>query len=118
MNSSDLKRLRINEQYVMTPLQFLVSIGIATPNLHKNITIHDLHYILQENLHHAGLKNVSADKIYRGEIILIGTLNNFYPYYNPTRSKTNELLEVPGTSQSNSSMSSKQVKIFRLDKQI
>lgn len=85
MNKKDLKKLKIDDSFVIEPFKFLLKFGIECSELSQKITIHDLHYILQNRLHHASVKNVSVDKIYRGDIILIGKPNNFLPYYNPLR---------------------------------
>lgn len=94
MNKTDLKRLRIDDRYVIEPTKFLIRMGVECSSEDNKITIHDLHYILQNRLYHAGIKSVSADKIYRGEIVLVGKPNKFYPYYNPIRCDLNICCEV------------------------
>lgn len=88
MNKRDLKKLKIDSSYVISPDRFLSMFGIECDNLSK-INIHDLHYILNDHLYHVGVNQISAEKIYRGEILLIGTLNNFKPYYRPILYKVN-----------------------------
>lgn len=89
MNKRDLKKLKIDDSFVIDPMRFLIGLGVECSHLNKQVGDHDLHYILQGSLHHASVKSVSIDKIYRGEIILIGKPNNFHPYYNPVRCKVN-----------------------------
>lgn len=87
MNKKDLKKLRIDKTYVISPERFLIRLGIEGSSICNKLTSHELHYILQKELHHAGIKNLTADKVYCGDIILIGTPNKFFPYYNPLRCK-------------------------------
>ena len=56
--------------------------GIECTNI-KKLNIHDLHYILGNHLNHAGINQINIDKIYRGEILLIGTEKSFKAYYRP-----------------------------------
>ena len=85
MNKKDLKRLRIVDMYVMSPKRFLIRLGIKGVTEKTKITIKDLHFILEHKLCHADMFDVKPDAIYRGDILLIGTTNEFYPYYNPMR---------------------------------
>lgn len=96
MNRRDLKRLKIDPSFVVTPDRFLSMFGIDCNQI-KKISIHDLHYILGKNLHHAGVNQISIDRICKGEIILIGTPNNFKSYYRPIihRIKINNTIEEP-----------------------
>ena len=85
MNKKDLKRLRIDESYVMSPKRFLIRLGITcVPKIGK-ITFKHLHFILEHKLCHADVFDVKPDAIYRGDIFLVGSPNEFYPYYNPMR---------------------------------
>ena len=85
MNKRDLKKLRIDESYVMSPKRFLIRLGIkGVPKIGK-ITLKHLHFILEHKLCQADIFDVKADAIYRGDIFLIGTAGEFYPYYNPMR---------------------------------
>lgn len=82
MDKRDLKRLRIDSGYVISPDKFLGMFGIECNNI-KKINIHDLHYILGNQLNHVGINKLDPDKVYTGEILLIGTLKNFRAYYRP-----------------------------------
>lgn len=82
MNKRDLKRLNIDPSYVISPSRFISIFGIESDNI-KKISIHDIHYILGSNLNHAGINQISPDKIYKGEIILIGDVKYFKAYYRP-----------------------------------
>lgn len=84
MNKRDLKRLKIDSSFIISPERFISMFGIECDNISK-INIHDLHYILGKNLNHAGVNQIDLDKIYTGEILLIGTINNFKAYYRPIR---------------------------------
>lgn len=94
MNRRDLKRLNIDSSFIISPDRFLAMFGIECDKL-KKITIHDLHYILGDNLKHAGVNKINHNSLYTGEIILIGTENNFKPYYRPIiyRIKVNDKIE-------------------------
>ena len=82
MNKSDLKKLKIDSRYIISPEKFLLMFGIECNNI-KKVDIHDLHYILGNSLKHAGVNKVNINSIYNGEILLIGTEKYFKPYYRP-----------------------------------
>lgn len=82
MNKRDLKRLKIDSSFVISPERFIAMFGIECNNI-KKLSIHDLHYILGKNLNHAGVNQINFDNLYRGDILLIGTPNNFKAYYRP-----------------------------------
>ena len=94
MNKRDLKRLKIDSSFVISPERFIAMFGIECDNI-KKINIHDLHYILGKNLNHAGVNQISLDSLYRGDILLIGTPNNFKAYYRPIvyKVKVNNIIE-------------------------
>lgn len=94
MNKRDLKRLRIDPSYIISPERFMTMFGIESDKV-KKLTIHDLHYILGSSLNHVGVNKINPDKIYNGEIILIGTVKYFKPYYRPIiyRIKVNDKIE-------------------------
>lgn len=82
MNKRDLKKLKIDPSYIISPEKFLLMFGIECNNI-KKIDMHDLHYILGSSLKHAGVNKVNINSVYNGEIILIGTEKHFKPYYRP-----------------------------------
>lgn len=96
MNKRDLKRLKIDSSFVISPERFIAMFGIECDNI-KKINIHDLHYILGKNLNHAGVNQINLDSLYRGDILLIGTPNNFKPYYRPIiyKVKVNNIINEP-----------------------
>lgn len=102
MDKRDLKRLRIHSNYVISPDRFLEMFGIECNNVTK-LNIHDLHYILGDQLNHVGINKLDPDKIYTGEILLIGTLKNFRAYYRPIlyKPRTNNKIVEPKVEQPN-----------------
>ncbi len=82
MNKKDLKRLNIDPSYVISPERFISMFGIECDNV-KRLNIHDLHYILGSSLNHAGVNQICPDKVYKGEILLIGDIRHFKAYYRP-----------------------------------
>lgn len=102
MNKRDLKRLKIDSSFVISPERFITMFGIECNNINK-LTIHDLHYILGKNLNHAGVNQINLGSLYRGEILLIGTPNNFKAYYRPIiyKVKVNNVIEEPLPSSKN-----------------
>lgn len=82
MNRQDLKRLKIDTSFIISPERFMAMFGIECDNV-KKLNIHDLHYILGANLNHAGINQINIDRIYKGEILLIGTPKHFKAYYRP-----------------------------------
>lgn len=82
MNKKDLKKLKIDPSYVISPERFITMFGIESDNI-KKLSIHDLHYILGNSLNHAGVSKITSDKVYTGEIILIGNVKYFKAYYRP-----------------------------------
>lgn len=94
MNKRDLKRLKIDSSFVISPERFIAMFGIECNNI-KKISIHDLHYILGKNLNHAGVNQINLDSLYKGDILLIGTPNNFKAYYRPIiyKAKVNNTLK-------------------------
>lgn len=85
MNRRELKRLKVNEMYVMSPKSFLFKFGVMHLASNEKVTINDLNYILKENLLPASKEDITQEGIYRGDVILLGTVNKFYPFYNPLR---------------------------------
>lgn len=82
MNKKDLKKLNIDSSYVISPERFIMMFGIECDNI-KKLSIHDLHYILGSSLNHAGVSQITSDKVYTGEIILIGDIKYFKAYHRP-----------------------------------
>lgn len=99
MNKRDLKRMKIDSSFVISPERFIAMFGIECNNI-KKISIHDLHYILGKNLNHAGVNQINLDSLYRGDILLIGTPNNFKAYYRPIvyKVKVNNTIKEPVSS--------------------
>lgn len=110
MNKKDLKRLKLDPSFIISPERFITMFGVECDNIRK-LNIHDLHYILGKSLNHVGINKISLDKIYTGEIILIGTPNHFKAYYRPivykikVNNKIEEEISVENKSINNTKLS-------------
>lgn len=90
MNKRDLKRLDIDDRFILSPQKFLLAFGIGREESIEKLSIADLHYILKDKLKHACSKHVNYENVIKGNVILVGFPNNFKAYYRPTKKIINK----------------------------